>query len=118
MGNLTKLMQCKKHGETIHARRNDGRYRCRECSVDHVTEWRRRTKQRAVEYKGGKCVLCGYNKWAGSMVFHHLDENKAFGIGEKGNTRAWNKMIIELDKCVILCLNCHQEVHAGIADLV
>lgn len=117
MRGLTELKECKKHGSTIHAVRENGRLRCMKCDVEHVTEWRRKTKRRAVEYKGGKCILCGYDKWEGALVFHHTENNKSFSIGDKGFTRAWEKMTGELDKCVLLCLNCHQEVHAGIAEL-
>lgn len=79
-----------------------------------VIEWRRRTKRRAVEYKGGKCQLCGYDKCMRALVFHHPSA-KSFGLACGGITRAWEKLRKELDKCVLLCLNCHGEVHEGIA---
>jgi len=48
------------------------------------------------------------------LEFHHLKTNeKDFGISQKGYTRSWVKVKKELDKCVMLCANCHREIHAG-----
>ena len=72
----------------------------------------------AVEYKGGKCILCGYKKYAQAFDFHHLDiKLKSFGISMDGLTRSWLRVKNELDKCAMLCANCHREVHAGITQL-
>lgn len=44
----------------------------------------------AVQYKGGKCCVCGYNKYLGALEFHHLNPNeKDFGISNKGYTRSF-----------------------------
>jgi predicted HNH restriction endonuclease len=52
------------------------------------------------------------------LEFHHLKSNaKDFGISAKGYCRSWNKVRSELDKCVLLCANCHREVHEGITQL-
>jgi hypothetical protein len=68
----------------------------------------------SVEYKGGKCSSCGYNKCIAALEFHHLDPSKKdFSISSSGNTRSWNKVKEELDKCVLLCSNCHREVHTN-----
>lgn len=69
-------------------------------------------KHRAILYKGGKCQICGYNKSEHSLVFHHLDpKEKEFGIAKKYNI-SWDRIKIELDKCLLLCANCHGEIHA------
>lgn len=81
-------------------------------NVERVQNKRRGVKIKAVEYKGGKCNKCGYNKCLGAMEFHHLDpKEKDFSIGNKGYTRSWDKVKEELDKCVLLCANCHREEH-------
>ena len=50
-----------------------------------------------------------------ALEFHHLDStHKDFGISSKGYTRSWTKISEELDKCLLLCANCHREVHAGL----
>jgi len=47
------------------------------------------------------------------MVKQHLDPNeKDFGISAKGYTRAWEKVKEELDKCIMVCANCHREIHS------
>src|SRR5215211_263348 len=77
---------------------------------------RRREKVRltAVEYKGGRCQVCGYNKCIEALEFHHLDPTqKDFGISHKGYTRSWAKVKEEVDKCILLCANCYREVHSG-----
>lgn len=72
----------------------------------------------AIEYKGSCCGVCGYDRCNGALEFHHLDPNeKDFGISHKGYTRSWEKVKTELDKCVMLCANCHREVHTGLIKL-
>lgn len=109
---MDKLKVCKVHGETSHVRRNDGRYRCRKCGTAAVDKRRKKLKEMAVEYKGGCCSRCGYNKSVAALEFHHKDPTqKDFGIASKGYTRSWEKVKIELDKCIMLCANCHREIH-------
>ncbi len=85
----------------------------RERIKKNVIAFRQRQKLKALEYKGSCCQICGYNRCVRSLVFHHLNEfEKEFGIST-GATRSWKKVKIELDKCVLLCQNCHGEVHAG-----
>jgi len=82
----------------------------REYLIKAVAKRRKKLRAKAIEYKGGKCSTCGYKKCIGALEFHHL-ENKDFGLSEKGMTRSWEKMIPELDKCILVCANCHRELH-------
>ena len=108
---------CKKHGETEFVRRSDGRCRCKKCAIEAVTKRRDKVKKVAVDYKGGKCCVCGYDKCLSALDFHHLDPNeKEFGIGEKGYTRSIDSIKKEVDKCVLVCANHHREIHAGLID--
>ena len=76
-----------------------------------ISEHRRKLKLKAVEYKGGACSKCGYNKSIRSLVFHHINpEEKDFTISDS-NIKTWDKIKVELDKCELLCSNCHGEVH-------
>lgn len=76
-----------------------------------VISYRKRAKLRAVEYKGGCCERCGYDRCIEALEFHHLDPNeKDFGISSQ--TISWSRIETELDKCIMLCSNCHREEHA------
>lgn len=78
-----------------------------------VSERRRKLKEMAVAYKGGKCCKCGYDKCLGALDFHHRDSNtKSFGISSKGLTYSFEKVKAELEKCILVCKNCHAEIHA------
>jgi hypothetical protein len=78
----------------------------------NVGTWRKKTKQLLVEYKGGKCEFCGYNKCIEALEFHHIDETtKEFSIS--GSTKSLEKQKEEADKCYMLCANCHRELHSG-----
>ena len=77
-----------------------------------VKKRRKKLREMAREYKGGKCQICGYDKCSRALSFHHIDpKTKKFGIAFKGLTRSWEAIREELDKCVLLCANCHMEVH-------
>lgn len=103
---------CKTNGLTKFTKRADGYYRCRKCSAESVNKRRKKLKILALEYKGNKCLKCGYDKCIGALEFHHRNpKDKSFSISSSGNTRSWDKMRIELDKCDLLCANCHREEH-------
>ena len=53
------------------------------------------------------------------MAFHHIDPNeKELGFGGlRANPQNWNKTVQELKKCILVCHNCHSEIHAGIRAL-
>ena len=73
-----------------------------------VAQRRKNIRQQAIDYKGSKCVICGYNKCLQALEFHHLEGGKKdFGISAKGYTRSWAAVKKELDKCILLCANCH-----------
>ncbi len=106
----TEIKECKVHGNATFVLRNDGRYRCRQCSVDAVHKRRHKLKDMAIEYKGGKCEKCGYDKCKTALDFHHLDPTeKEFTISSAN--RSWESIKEELDKCIIVCANCHREIH-------
>lgn len=86
--------------------------------MEAVQKRRDKLKLLAVEYKGGKCCICGYSKYVGALEFHHLNpNNKDFGISSKGYTRSFDLVKKELDKCILVCSNCHKEIHANIINI-
>lgn len=105
---------CKKHGETIF--RNDSKsgnhWRCCKCGSEATQKRRDKIKQLAIDYLGGSCSICQYDKNVAALEFHHKDPTqKDFAISRKGYTRSWDKVKIELDKCILVCSNCHREIH-------
>jgi predicted HNH restriction endonuclease len=70
----------------------------------------------AIAAKGTKCEVCGYDRCMEALEFHHLSKSdKNFGLSEKGYSRSWKRVEKELKKCVLLCANCHLEIHAKVA---
>lgn len=85
-------------------------------SVNKIRAERRKTY---VDYLGGKCIVCGYDKCSGALNCHHVNpESKDKTINFSGGCTSMEKAKAELDKCVLLCSNCHSEVHAGLVDLL
>lgn len=86
---------------------------CKTCLSEISTDGQKDRKQKAVDYKGGKCVHCGYNKCLAALDFHHLDPNEKDYEPAKlfGQNQPWDKIKMELDKCILLCANCHREEH-------
>lgn len=87
-------------------------------NIQAVSKRRKKLKSMAIEYKGGKCIICGYKKFVGALDFHHIDgKSKSFDLSTKGLTRSWEKTKAEIDKCILVCANCHREIHAGLVQL-
>ena len=77
----------------------------------HVKKRRIKLKEELVKYKGGKCEICGYNKCIAALEFHHLNkEEKDFTISSYSNLSI-DKLKSEVDKCILVCANCHREIH-------
>ena len=67
---------------------------------------------------GASCYGCARGFAAPVFEFHHrLPETKEFGLAAGGLNRPWPRIAAELAKCVMLCANCHREVHAGVREL-
>lgn len=69
-----------------------------------------------MDYKicGNKCQCCGYNKYHGNLAFHHLEAKESTISELFKRTASWNTIIEEVNKCVLVCHNCHGEIHAGL----
>jgi transposase len=109
--------ECVRHGATTFQRTGSkGYYRCLKCRSARVAARRRAVKLILVREAGGKCRLCGYDKWFGALQFHHLDPKlKEFNIALRGVARSLERARSEASKCVLLCANCHAEVEGGVA---
>lgn len=107
---ILPVMICKECEKT---KRNAYR-RSHGIGVEAVKKNRINTKLRAIEYLGGKCIFCGYSRCSAAMEFHHKDPSqKDFTIGGPSR-KSWDKVQQELDKCILVCSNCHKELHAGL----
>ncbi len=85
-----------------------GRTRCGSCN----TKIRRfRAKAAAIEFLGGKCKNCGWSGDQAALQFHHL-KGKDFTIGNVAN-KSWDSIKKEMQKCILLCANCHMIEHSS-----
>ena len=100
--------------ENFYSRRGkpNGSVYCKICTNSQTTERQKKLKKQCVEYKGGKCENCGYSKCIGALEFHHIDpKQKDFTISHLRSTNFNSVVKKELDKCSLLCANCHREEH-------
>lgn len=87
---------------------------CRCCVNAKIRLRAKSLKLLCVSYKGGKCNICSYNRCLYALEFHHINQNeKEFEITGFKSTSLTAKLRNELDKCVLLCANCHREAHFG-----
>ena len=83
-------------------------------SYQNVKDYRARLKDRMVYVMGSKCQCCDYDNCTQALEFHHLDPTqKDFSFASNTN-RSWQNVRQELPKCILVCANCHREIHAGL----
>lgn len=75
---------------------------------DSVKDNRHRKKEVLVEYKGGKCQICGYDRCIQALDFHHLNpDEKDFSLSS--SSKSLDELKKEADKCILVCSNCHRD---------
>lgn len=91
---------------------------CKTCTNKLTVIRQKELKSKMVEYKGGKCqnpncpTPGGYNRCLGALEFHHIDPTKKDFSLSHLKRYAFNEVVKEeLDKCILLCANCHREIH-------
>ena len=111
-------MKCKFHSCTNDVppnpyRGHERQFCSKQCkSKEGINTLRRKRKQMAVDYLGGKCQTCGFTGNMACFDFHHRDPvTKSFAVN-RGMTMKWDTIVTELDKCDLLCANCHRTHHS------
>jgi len=76
-------------------------------------------KLQIVQSMGGACSLCGYRANLAAFNFHHADpQHKQFKLDMRSlSNRTWKAVLQELNKCSLVCANCHAELHNPHLDL-
>jgi hypothetical protein len=111
--NCGKFVNAKHRYCSVECKNNYHKYHHRQISKSNsesVVSWRQKRKEKAVAYLGNKCSICGYDKCIATLEFHHKDPLlKEFQISAK--ITSYERLIQELDKCILVCANCHREIH-------
>lgn len=93
----------------LHNQRNKRCFRC------YFHRRKRRIRQKIEQIVGYSCWICGYDKCKRNIHFHHVnEETKSFGLTARELMLKWDRIWPEMQKCIVLCGNCHGEVHEGI----
>jgi hypothetical protein len=105
--------ECRKEIDSDYYRTSEKK----EKSKEYNKKYKKRNLERLRRYKAEcGCILCKKEFEPIVLDFHHKDDNKEFTIASK-TTCSWDRLLIEIKKCVVLCSNCHRKVHAGILKL-
>lgn len=92
------------------------RTKLKKSNYDTTKENRYKKKKLLVKYKGGKCEICGYDKCLAALEFHHIDpDKKDFSISF--SSKSIDELKLEADKCILVCANCHREIHNNLIKL-
>ena len=84
---------------------------CKDCLYKHQRDRWKSRKIKAISLFGGKCKKCGYNKNYAALEFHHLNQNEKEFDWSRLKLRSWDSIVKELKKCMLVCSNCHRELH-------
>lgn len=86
---------------------------CARCQNEYNIRKGRDMRQKCLDYLGAYCRQCGFDKHPSALEFHHIDPSeKDAGYGHY-RYWTWERAKKEMDKCTVLCSNCHRAHHAG-----
>ena len=89
---------------------------CKKCDNARVLEKSVNTRKKAIDFLGGKCESCGFNKSRFALDIHHIDPTKKDETFGSMSCWSWDRVEKELSNCALLCKNCHAMVHSGEID--
>ena len=87
---------------------------CKECEAQRARQHYADAQEYLRSLKT-KCSKCGYDKNPAALEFHHPNANKDTEVAKLASRylspRQKDKLLSEISKCILLCSNCHREVH-------
>ncbi len=86
---------------------------CAKCHSNYTLERGRKQQQKAIDYLGGKCQDCGYKACVTALDIHHLDSSLKDSNFKTHRYWSWERLLKELESCVLVCRNCHAERHCN-----
>lgn len=92
-------------------RRNRSRKQYYGGQRDRKTKRYNATKELYIGKFGGKCTRCGYFEFPGSLDFHHIDPKEKDFTPTQLFFKSIKAIDKEIDKCALLCSNCHRGYH-------
>lgn len=105
---------CKKCGENDPTKFYKGKARtCRRCDNAGKTNRHREMMKKVRDYFGNKCMICGFNRYHSALGLHHIDPKTKEADAVQFRNWKWDRVLIELKKCALLCHNCHGAIHSG-----
>jgi|APFre7841882793_1041355.scaffolds.fasta_scaffold29243_1 hypothetical protein len=120
--NFEKCAKLDSNGKRIYAERtcpSCGKKHCHRGHYCHLCNFNKRSKtigERVKSLVGNECWVCGYNKTKKNLCFHHVDPSKkSFGLDMRSIQKTnWENVLEEMKKCILVCHNCHGEIHYDI----
>jgi hypothetical protein len=90
---------------------------CGPCHNVYTLKAGQNKRTRAIEYFGGRCQACGFNKYSCSLDFHHKNRSTKSPKYSSMRGWSWERILEELKNCILLCKNCHAATHAGLLEI-
>jgi len=106
----TSLTHCKTCGKKLDKNKLKGNL-CMQCAAQVNVNRRRKKRDIAINHLGNKCIDCGITYPAAVYDFHHLGNKKDCVATMIRNNLKVETILEEVDKCVLLCANCHRIRH-------
>lgn len=86
---------------------------CKKCHNKGIQGRMAKRACMARAYLGGRCLACGFDKWQSCLDVHHLDPKTKDPTAERWRGWSWQRILREIQHCILLCRNCHAAFHAG-----